>query len=64
MNLDNYLKMDINILLSIVNMKLRDEDGAIDDLCHRYDIDRLALEQRLQGAGWHYVAQSNQFKQV
>ncbi|MCE2570494.1 DUF4250 domain-containing protein [Motilimonas eburnea] len=64
MNLDNYLTMDINILLSIVNMKLRDEEGDIDALCHRYDMQQSALEQRLNDAGWHYVAKNNQFKQV
>ncbi len=64
MNLDNYLTMDINILLSIVNMKLRDEVDSINALCQRYDLEQVALEERLNRAGWYYVAASNQFKQV
>ena len=34
--LENYKKMDVNMLLSIVNMKLRNESQTLEDLCVTY----------------------------
>ncbi|MGL5336237.1 MAG: DUF4250 domain-containing protein, partial [Enterovibrio sp.] len=39
MNLDNFLKMDPNLLLSIINMKLRDQFSTLASLCVFYEID-------------------------
>lgn len=50
------------MLLSFVNMKLRDEFADLDDLCKSLDIDREALEEKLSEAGFHYVAVTNQFR--
>lgn len=50
------------MLLSFVNMKLRDEFADLDDLCKSLDIDREALEEKLSEAGFHYVAATNQFR--
>ncbi|NLK63064.1 MAG: DUF4250 domain-containing protein [Fusobacteria bacterium] len=38
MNLVNYKLMDIHILISLINMKLRDEFNSISDLVSYYDI--------------------------
>lgn len=62
MDLSNYLTMDINILFSIINMKLRDEEGDLQALCQRYQLDSAQLSQRLADKGWHYNASLNQFK--
>ena len=50
------------ILLSFINMKLRDEYPDLDDLCKSLDIDRTALEEKLAAAGFQYDSSSNQFK--
>ena len=55
------LPKDINILLSWVNMKLRDEYGSFDDLCAAQDEDSEALAARLKDAGWRYDEELNQF---
>jgi len=48
MNLDDFEEMDSIILLSIINMKLRDEfNGDLDKLVKTYAIDRNSLEKKL-----------------
>ena len=48
MYLDNFETMDPIMLMSIVNMKLRDEfNGDLDELAKTYSIDRDALEKKL-----------------
>ena len=54
-------KTDINILLSIVNMKLRDEFSGLDDLSSFYDIKREELEKRLKDNGYTYSVSNKQF---
>ena len=55
------LPKDINILLSFVNMKLRDEYASLGDLCASLDEDESELAARLEGAGWRYDEALNQF---
>lgn len=62
MNLTHFATMDVNLLLSIVNMKLRDEFESLDDLALFYEIDPNALEQKLKEAGFEYQKSLNQFK--
>ncbi|PHI32728.1 DUF4250 domain-containing protein [Budvicia aquatica] len=54
--------MDPHMLLSIVNMKLRDQYSSLNDLARSYDIDAEALCKKLSEAGYHYQTTSNQFK--
>ena len=54
-------KTDINILLSIVNMKLRDEFSDLDDLSAYYDIKKEDLEERLKNQGYEYSVSNKQF---
>ena len=54
--------MDPNILLSIVNMKLRDQYSSLKDLCQAYDIDEYLLSHRLDILGYEYDCAENQFK--
>ena len=49
------------ILLSWVNMKLRDFYGSLDQMCEDLDIDRKAIEDRLNEAGFEYNAELNKF---
>ena len=62
MSLDNYKTMDPFILLSAVNMQLRDEDSSLDDLCKAHDSDKDILVERLKSAGFEYVPEQNQFR--
>ena len=54
-------KTDINILLSIVNMKLRDEFSSLDDFSAYYNIKKETLEVRLKDHGYEYSDSNNQF---
>ncbi len=56
--------MDINMLHSIVNMKLRNEKQTLKDFCSEYQIDQSALLQRFDKIDLLYDAEQNQFKQM
>jgi len=60
--LESYKTMDINMLLSIVNMKLRNEAEDLDGFCLRYQIDQSILVQRLGEKELIYDPTHNQFK--
>lgn len=56
------LPQDPMILLSTVNMKLRDEYPDLDELCAAQDIDREELEGKLLEVGFRYNGNTNQFQ--
>ena len=56
------LPQDPNILLSVVNTKLRDRYSSLDELCDDLDEDKTALVEKLAKAGYAYDPASNQFK--
>lgn len=56
------LPKDPYMLLSIINMKLRDYDGDLNELCKREDIDIKTLKNKLKSAGFEYVPSLNQFR--
>lgn len=63
MNLSNFASMDSVMLMSIVNMKLRDDfAGDLDKLVAYFDIDRAALEAKLASAGFEYLPEAGQFR--
>lgn len=62
MNLANFASMDPNMLMSIVNMKLRDEFGDLDNLVKYFDIDKQALLDKLASAGFEYLEEAKQFR--
>ncbi|MGL4826179.1 MAG: DUF4250 domain-containing protein [Vibrionaceae bacterium] len=62
MNLNNFTNMDPNLLLSIVNMKLRDQFSSLASLCAFYEIDEQALRDKLARGGFEYMATINQFR--
>lgn len=55
------IPQDPIILLSFINMKLRDEYPSLDALCEDLDIDKLALIEKLHQAGFEYSAENNKF---
>ncbi len=58
------LPQDTNILLSVVNTKLRDEYSSLDALCDGLDAAQAELTQKLGELGYAYDPDSNQFKPV
>ena len=50
------------MLLSIVNMKLRDQYDTLEDLCAEEGYDQEKLVGKLRDAGFEYVPENNQFK--
>jgi len=63
MNLSNFEKMDPVMLMSIVNMKLRDDfDGDLDRVVNFYEIDKAALISKLASAGFEYQPEAKQFR--
>ena len=60
--LTNYKTMDPFILLSAVNMLLRDDELTLDELCAREELDKELLCSKLQDAGFKYDETTRQFK--
>lgn len=50
------------ILLSFVNMHLRDDGETLDELCKKFDIDENELKDKLSKAGFKYSEENNQFR--
>lgn len=49
------------MLLSFVNMKLRDFYKDLDELCMQLETDRKELEEKLAEIDYHYDRETNQF---
>ena len=49
------------MLMSWVNMKLRDFYPSLDSLCEDLEIDRNLIEETLKSAGFEYNAELNKF---
>lgn len=52
---------DPMMLLSVINMKLRDEYVSLDALCDDLNLDKDDLVKRLGVAGFEYNPQANKF---
>lgn len=55
------LPQDANMLLSIINMKLRDFYGSLDALCEDLDEDKEQIQKTLSEIGYTYDGERNQF---
>ena len=55
------LPEDPVMLLSFINMKLRDQYASLDALCDDLDVPRAALEAKLGEIGYFYNAKENRF---
>lgn len=56
------LPKDPIMLLSFINMKLRDFYSDLDMLCDDMDISRAEIENILNKAGYEYSKEQNRFK--
>lgn len=54
--------MDPNILVSMVNMKLRDFYSSLDSFCEDLQIDKKELEDKLKSIDYIYMKEINQFR--
>lgn len=55
------LPKDPVMLLSFVNLKLRDFYGSLDALCEDLAVDRQELSDKLGAIDYHYDEERNQF---
>ncbi len=55
------LPKDPQILLSFVNMRLRDQNPSLADFCAEQDVDEAALTEKLAAIGCRYDPVRNQF---
>ncbi|MEE0160420.1 MAG: DUF4250 domain-containing protein [Christensenellales bacterium] len=55
------LPEDPVMLLSFVNMKLRDQYVSLDDLCDDLNVLSVELEEKLGEIGYFYNAKENRF---
>ncbi|MBD5503577.1 MAG: DUF4250 domain-containing protein [Lachnospiraceae bacterium] len=49
------------MLLSFINLKLRDYYTSLEALCDDLDIDGREIEDKLSGIDYHYDKEKNQF---
>ncbi len=49
------------MLLSFINLKLRDFYPSLAALCGDLDIDRAEVDEKLAGIDYHYDEEKNQF---
>ena len=56
------LPEDTNILLSVINMKLRDEYDSLESLADGMDEDVSEIRRKLEAAGFKYDEVNNQFR--
>jgi len=52
---------DPNMLLSYVNLKLRDYYSSLEALCDDLDVSRAEIEEKLGSIGYSYQEERNQF---
>lgn len=61
MDNERILTMDPFMLLSIVNMKLRDFYSSIGNLCEDLDVEEALIQNKLRAIGYTYSKTINQF---
>ncbi len=55
------LPEDPMMLLSVINMKLRDNYSSLDELCDDMHIQKETLVQTLKNVGFEYSQENNKF---
>lgn len=56
------LPKDPIMLMSMLNMKLRDEFDSLEELCLSLDIQQEDIEMILSPMGFEYIPEVNQFR--
>lgn len=60
----DFEKGDINMMLSLLNMKLRDEFSDLERLTDYYSVDKNVILKRMEENGYFYNNEINQFKKI
>ncbi|MFI3323019.1 MAG: DUF4250 domain-containing protein [Rikenellaceae bacterium] len=55
------IPQDPMMLMSFINMKLRDFYPSLDALCEDLNLNRAELEQKLSQSGFEYSEENNKF---
>lgn len=58
---DYMIPQDPAMLLSYINLKLRDYYATLDALCDDMDIERSEIEDKLSTIDYHYDKEKNRF---
>lgn len=61
MNYEEILSMDAHMVLSILNMKLRDEFSSLDMLCEDFNVSKEKIKDKMKEIGYAYSEEKNQF---
>lgn len=56
------IPQDPMMLLSFVNMKLRDDYDSFEAMCDALDVDMAEISDKLKSIGYRYNSEQNQFK--
>lgn len=59
--MDGNLPEDAMMLLSVVNMKLRDQYGSLDEMCDDLGVSREEIVEKLKTIGMEYSPEQNKF---
>jgi len=59
---DSIKIIDPNILLSVINTKLRDQYASLDILCYDLELTKEIILNRLKEINYDYNEEENQFK--
>lgn len=59
--MDN-LPKDPAMLMSFINMKLRDEYRTLEDFCSVYGLDETRLKAEMEAAGFEWMPGQRQFR--
>ena len=62
MDLSNYLQMDPNLLVGLLNTELRNHCDSLDDLVKTHDLDEELLIGKMAKADFVYQPSQNQFR--
>ena len=57
----NMIPQDPVMLLSFINLKLRDFYGSLEQLCDDLDVSEHEITEKLAGIDYHYDREKNQF---
>ncbi len=52
------------MMLSFINTQLRDNYSDLDELSAAYDVEKGTIIEKLEGLGYHYNPENNQFVRV
>lgn len=58
----NFQTKDVYLLLSILNMTLRDESENLEDLCKTYNLDEQEIKDKMAQIDYYYDETTKQFK--